>query len=212
MKNTIASIIALLALVLLGCQSTTLSHEQANEEIDKTEQALVGGLQINEVAASGAKFVEIFNAGSTSVNLANYKVAYGDSSAGPNVGAACTLSGSLAAGAYLQVRTSCTGLPNCAQCALVYSSPDINPVTGVDGPITRNFYLLNAANNSVFETVVYPNSDGTPTQSCTCRYDFFGNWMCSNTVPLVGMSWGAMPNGGDCFRVTSPTPITANSY
>lgn len=196
------------AMALVGCNT---SHEAANEDVAEATQALVGGLQINEVAASGAKFVEIFNSGTTSVNLASYKVTYGDSSTGANVGAACALSGTLAAGAYQQVRTSCTGLTNCTTCALTYGSPDINPVTGQDGPITRNFYLLNASNNSVFETVVYPNADGTPVQTCTCRYNVFGDYVCSQITPSTGYTWAALPNGGDCFRVSSePTPLAAN--
>jgi len=201
MKKSLFALVALMisAILLVGCQT---SMDQANEDIDQTKQALVNGLQINEVRASGAKFIEIYNAGATSVTLSNYKVTYGDSSTGPNVGAACALPGTLAAGAYHQVRTDCTGQTDCTTCAIVY--------TDVAGTPTRNFYLLNASDNSVFETVVYPNPDGTPAQACTCRYNWQGQYVCSYIVPATGMSWSAMPNGGDCFGVTTPSPNAVN--
>jgi hypothetical protein len=205
----------IISLVLISLVSTIGCAVETTEmdSVEEKEQAVVGGLQINEVAVSGTRFVEIFNGGTTAVNLGNYRVASGRSDSGPDLGQSCSLSGSLAAGQYRQVRSSCSGVSNCTTCSVIqYADPDynFNPLTGVEtGPVNRTFYLLNSSNNSVFEMVTYPNHDGSPVQSCTC-VTRFGQVTCDESVPVIGQSWSAVPNGGDCFRVASRTPGSSN--
>ncbi len=195
-------------LFLFGCNQTSVEDEQ----VEQSSQAALNGLQINEVFTfGGSRFIELYNAGTTPVSLTPYRVATGSTTAGVNTvntASACQLTGSLAAGAYTRIRNSCSGASNCQQCStLSWGNPDL--VNGVDGPAKRTFNLITSS-NSVFESVIYPDTDGTPVQACTCTNSPLFGYQCDDSFPAIGQSWGALPNGGDCFRVVSPSPLSSN--
>lgn len=175
MKDMIKGFLVLCAVFFVGCAV------EAGEQVDGLDQALVGGLQINEVKLNGGKFIEVFNAGSSSVDLTGYKLVAGRSDTGVDMSTACALSGSIAAGGYLvKTSTDCASIP--------WTDPDYNSSTMIDGPVRRTYDVLNGSNVSQ-ETLVLPQR---------------GAW------PSIGMSYSACPNGSDTFCAAFPTQGSAN--
>lgn len=175
MKEVIKGILILCALFFAGCAV------EAGEQVEGLDQALIGGLQINEVKLNGGKFIEVFNAGTASVNLTSYKVVAGRSDTGVDLSTACALSGTIAPGGYV-VKTSadCPSIP--------WTDPDYNSAMMIDGPVRRTYDVLNGSNVSQ-ENLVLPQR---------------GAW------PLIGMSYSACPNGSDTFCSAFPTQGSAN--
>lgn len=173
-------LVLLAAMFMFACSVEAVDSAEA-EQIAATEQASLGGLQINEVKLNGAKWFEVLNTGASSVNLTGFKLVAGRSDTGVDMSTACTLSGTLAAGSYLvKTSTDCSAIP--------WTDPDYNSTTFVDGPVRRTYSILDASNVQQ-ELVTMPQR---------------GGW------PATGMSYSACPNGSDTFCSAFPTQGSAN--
>lgn len=148
----------------------------------------LGGVVVNEVALNGGDFFELYNAGSTSVDLSGFKVAdLNDSTGGPKLLDALTLpSGTtLAPGAFLLFlegtvggKTTSCGDAGVASCFLVtfglsYGSGDA-------------LFILDSTNTIRLRTDVAAG------------------------VHATGKSWGRLPDGTGAFTETERTPGQPN--
>ena len=145
------------------------------------------GLVINEVCGKSPDFVEIFNPGTTAVDIADWGVTEAkdhDSGPGSPKSPALFAGGTkLAAGEYAVVYGAPKdgGLtPTCPATLCLQATWNISNSSGATA------YLLNAAGTAVAE-VPYP----------------------AETVG-DGQSWGRLPNGTGAFAINTATPGKAN--
>ena len=147
------------------------------------------GIVINEVAALGNEFVELYNPTSVAVDLTGYIVADGQGRNEPRRDVAVRLEAgtTLGPGEYLVVIT------NLGDAAL----PGLQTLCGTDGPPTCYHASWGVAAGG--DTIFLDAENERPTM---IEYP-------AEAVPL-GQSWGRIPNGTGDFVPNVPTPGRAN--
>ncbi len=143
------------------------------------------GIVINEVAALGAEFVELYNPTSEPVDLTGYIIADGQGRNEPRRDVAVRLEAGtvIAPGEYLVVIT------NLGDAAL----PGLQTLCGSDGPPTC--YHASWGVGADGDTIFLDTQDERPTM---IEYP-------AEAVP-EGQSWGRIPNGTGSFVPNIPTP------
>lgn len=147
------------------------------------------GIVINEVAALGNEFVELYNPTSVAVDLTGYIIADGQGRNEPRRDVAVQLEEgtTLGPGEYLVVIT------NLGDAAL----PGLQTICGTDGPPTC--YHASWGVGVDGDTIFLDAQNERPT---TIEYP-------SNAVP-EGQSWGRIPNGSGELVPNLPTPGREN--
>lgn len=147
------------------------------------------GLVINELSAAGDDWIELFNAGSDTLDVGGLLVADIDDAGAPKVDGAVTIPAgtTLEAGAYLFVLADQdASLPDLQDACDPGPVPCLHAGFGLSGGGDTVFVL--DADGAVLASVEYP-ADAT----------------------VEGESWGRIPNGTGDFGVTAPTPGAANA-
>ena len=150
-----------------------------------------GGLVVNEMRASGDDWVELFNAGSTAVDLGGYGLADLDPDAGtPRLSAAVRFPAgtTLLPGGYLFV------LANVAEAGV---GPQSQCLAGGPSPCFHASWAISASRG---ETVSVVDPAGRVVAQ---------GLYPANAVPS-GQSWGRLPNGAGELVANRPTPGAAN--
>lgn len=149
---------------------------------DASCRAVAAQLVFNEVAGTGADFVELMNVGTTPVDVSGYAVADSNSDGGPRVDHAFRLPAMtvIAPGGFLLVmmESNCPAAREGTRC--------FRSESGISQGDGENIHLLDATDR-VVSTVAYP-PNGAPS----------------------GQSWGRAPGGTGAFRVMPRTPGYAN--
>jgi hypothetical protein len=147
-----------------------------------------GGVTINELSGAGADFIELFNAGSDTVDLSGVKIADQDTPGMPKLTSAVTLPAgtSLPPGAYLFIlggQASDPGAPQ-TMCA-PGPAPCFFATYKLSNKNGDEVFLLDK-NDAVLESVTYPGNLAT------------------------GETWSRLPNGTGAFAAGAATPGAAN--
>ena len=149
-----------------------------------------GGLVINEISGKSIDYVELFNTGSTSIDLSGWGVTEAkDSDAGvpgsPKTAAVFPAGSTLAAGAYALAlgapKDGGSTLPGCPASVCVQATWNISNTNGA------HIYLLNPASATIFDQS-YPAE-----------------------TTVSGDSWGRLPNGTGAFVLNGQTPGAVNT-
>ncbi len=153
--------------------------------------AAATGLVFNEIRATGAEFVEVFNGGSLAVDLSNVQMTDTESDGGgPHLSAAIHFPAgtSVAPGQYLVVVSGVADAGAGLQHACL------------DGGVATCFEAGWSISASRGETVYLLSPTGAVAAS----------EMYPASAASSGQSWGRLPNGTGAFAVNRPTPGAAN--
>ena len=148
-------------------------------------------LVINEISAVGDEWVELYNAGSSTVDLSNVQVADSETDGGPRASRAMRFpSGTmLSPGQYVLVLAN-------------QSDAGVGPQTRcLDGGPTTCFHASWSLSASRGETVWVLASTGDVTLQ----------ELYPMNAAMDGQSWGRLPNGTGAFAVNRPTPGAVNA-
>jgi hypothetical protein len=149
----------------------------------------IESVTINEIRATGDDWIELFNRGTTSVDLSGMRIADSEDG-GPRLAAAVVFpSGTvLLPGAYILV------VGNYGDAGTTVTSGCLD---GGGGPCVQGTWGISASRG---ETVFLVTPDGRIVEQATYGAD---------AVPS-GQSYGRLPNGTGAFAANAPTPGSEN--
>lgn len=152
------------------------------------DAASKGGVVINEISGKGDEWVELYNAGTTAVDLSGFQIADGEKDAGtPKLSEAAQVP----AGTILSPRSYLVAAKMSAD-ASAPSCPD----GGESYCLGFRFGISNSEGDVVY--LIAPG--GTVAE----REDYPAGVVGSN------QTWGRSPNGTGTFQITAPTPGASN--
>lgn len=150
------------------------------------------GLVVNEIRATGDDWVELYNAGTTAIDLGGFRIADTDTDSGvPRVSQAVQLPAGtmLAPGAYLFLLADQNDAGVGPQTACLDGGPSMcfHARWGISATRGETISIINALNVVVLQGVFPPNA------------------------VVTGQSYGRLPNGTGSFVANRPTPGAANA-
>ena len=147
-----------------------------------------GGLAINEISAQGDDYIELFNAGTDSVDLSNLRVADEDSPGVPKIDDAITFpeGTNLAPGGFLFI------------------------LAGLDAPGTGPQTMCDPGPSPCFQAGFGLSKDGDGVYILAEDDSIMLSAEYPGALP-DGATWSRLPDGTGDFANGSPTPGAANS-
>ncbi len=177
--------------VSIGADSIAPDAPTTDASTDTTMMADEGGgIVVNEMAASGGDWVELFNTGLAAVDVSNHGVADREDDGGVRVARAVRFpTGTVVPGlGYLVV------MGNIAD-----AGAGVQTACGMGGPPTC-FHATWGVGSSAGDTISFVS----PTDQVLAQGVY-----PPNAVPS-GQTWGRLPNGNGAFVANSPTIGAAN--